>query len=941
MKLPFRTTVIIFSIFTIILACTKEIELKTEVEFSLTEQHKAEGYVNEDLPTTVIVIPEEILEEFSYSYSYSVSKGEGHFRDGSGDVFPQNENIALNPFSASMMYVGTKAGDHLVKVKATDNFGFIEEVEIDYIVAAIPPVIWTATSPVKRIELGNSAQITVNFEKSEANTDVNYERRYRLKNGSGELTELSVETETEAEVVGEFTEFQPILPGTYTLNFTPLKLGVMELSFDLKGDNGEEFTAELSFDVLEEIVDTVIPEITLLGDNPFTVQSDSNYKDPGAQALDDVDGDITGDIVVDASGVDMSQVGTYQVTYNVSDSSGNAAVEVLRTVKVIIGDDSGNSGNDILAFEIKGQTAVSITAGDSHTVTLNVPFGTEVIVSPTVLVVSAGATVSPARTASQNFKNPVTYVVTSENGNVQEWVIRVNINAPIDLIPPVITLTGNNPQILEVGRPYAELGAMATDDFDGNVTDNIIVNNSTINTNLLGDYFVTYDVADAAGNPAVQVTRTVRIADTTSPVITLLGGNLSIAVGDTFIEPGYSATDNLDGNITGKVTVGGNINTDTVGDYMITYDVIDDAGNGAVQVIRTVEVVDTIAPVITLTGTNIMMEVGEDFSEPGFSATDNVDGDITGDVTIGGNLNTNIVGIYTVTYDVSDTSSNVAVQKARSVEVRDTTAPVIALTGSITSVGVGQTYVEPGYSANDNVDGNLTANVNVGGNLNISIVGTYTVTYDVSDAAGNAAIQERRTVEVIDTTPPVISLTGGRVSMKVYRSFPEPGYSALDNIDGNLIGSVIVGGNLNANSVGIYTVTYNVSDNAGNTAVQKSRTVEVTPLVTSFDPSTGTYRAPAGTTVTVSLSSGGSGSGTGSASGGGGSASTCWGITGSGCRGTDSYTFIMPASERVSFTASHSGVGSSNSTQLTIESNNESQSYSMNAGAAGTSIPTN
>ncbi len=935
MKNLIQSTAIIFSIFIILLACTKEINLKTEVEFTVIEQHKADGFINEHLLTTVTVVPEEILEEFSYSYSYSVSKGEGHFRDRLGNIFPQNENIAFNPLSTSMMYVGIKAGDHLVKVIATDNYGFTKEVEIDYSIVEIPPVVWTATSPVKRIELGNSAQITVKFEKSEANSAANYKRRYGLVSGSGTLTELSEQVDVESD------GFEPIVPGTYPLNFTPDELGMVELFFELKGDDGEEFIAELGFEVLEEIVDTVVPEIILLGDNPFMVQRGSNYKDPGVQALDDLDGDITGDIVIDTSEVDMSRLGTYKVTYNVSDSSGNAAVEVVRTVEVIAGDDSGNSDNDILAFEINGQIAVSIPDNVGHSVTLNVPFGTEVVVTPTVLVVSPAATVSPARTIPQNFENPVTYMVMSEIGIVQEWVIRVNINAPVDSTPPVITLTGNNPQIIEVGQPYAELGATATDNFDGNVTNSVIVNNSTININQLGDYSVTYDVTDAAGNPAVQVTRTVQVADTTSPVITLAEGSLILAVGDIYIEPGYSALDNLDGNITGKVTVGGNLNAKAVGDYTITYDVTDEAGNDAVQVTRTVEVVDTIAPVITLTGAGISMEVGEEYSEPGFSATDNADGDITAIVTVGGNLNTNVVGIYTLTYDVGDTSGNDAVQVTRSVEVVDTTVPVIELMGSIITVGIGQTYVEPGYSANDNVDGILTGSVVVGGNLNTNALGTYTITYDVRDDAGNVAIQKRRTVEVVDSTPPVILLSGGRVSMKVNRSFPEPGYYASDNVDGNLTGRVVVGGDLNANSVGIYTVTYNVSDNAGNTAVQKSRTVEVTPLVTSFDPSTGIYRAPAGTTVTVTLSSGGSGSGTGSASGGGGSASTCWGSSGTGCRSTDSYTFIMPASGQVSFTANHSGGGSSNSTQLAIASNNESQSYSMNGGAAGSRIPTN
>lgn len=937
MKNLIRTTALIFSIFTFILACTKEISLKTEVEFSVIEQHVASGYVDQDLSTTITVVPEAILEEFSYSYSYSVTDGNGHFRNRSGEIVPQNENIALNPLTATIMYVGSESGEHIVRVIATDNYGFTEEVEIEYTLAEIPPVVWTATSPVKRIELGNSAQITVNFEKSEANTEVNYERRYRLVAGSGELTAVS------SQAIVDNNEFQPITSGTYELNFTPEDLGVMELSFDLKGDDGEEFRAELSFEVLEEIADTVAPETILLGDNPLIVTTGSIYLDPGATATDDVDGDISENIVIDAFDVNTSVSGSYQVTYNVNDSSGNVADEVVRTVEVTAWDDLRNSDNTILEFEIQGQNTATIINEVDHTVTMNVPFGTEVMVAPIVLIISADATVTPTMSAQQNYANPVTYVVKAENGEIQEWVVSVRINDPIDTTPPAITLTGDNPQIIEVGQAYSELGATATDNFDGNLTEGIIVNSGTVNTNLVGDYTVTYNVSDAAGNTAAQITRTVRVADTTPPVITISNGSLSIAVGDSYIEPGYSATDNLDGNITGNVMVGGNLDTNTVGNYTVTYDVTDNQGNAAVQATRTVEVIDTTVPVIELTGSSVTMSVGQAYSEPGFSATDNYDGNITGNVTVGGNLNVNTVGTYTVTYDVRDTSLNAAVQKTRSVQVIDTTVPVITLVGGFTSVSVGQSYVDPGYSANDNVDGNLTGNVMFGGNLDTNTLGTYTVTYNVSDAAGNDAVQKSRAVQVIDTTPPVIFLSGGSVSLKVGRSYPEPGYSASDNIDGDLSGSVIVGGNLNTNAVGTYTVTYDISDASANSAIQKSRTVMVTPRVTSFDASTGIYTAPEGSEVTVSLFSGGSGSGTGAVNGGGRSANTCFGGAGSGsCSSADSYTFFMPASESVSFTASHSsGGGSSNSTGLTIASNDESQSYTMNVGAAGTSIPTN
>jgi hypothetical protein len=79
--------------------------------------------------------------------------------------------------------------------------------------------------------------------------------------------------------------------------------------------------------------DTTLPVITLLGENPVTVEVGDTYTDAGAIATDTYDGDITSSIVT-ISNVDTAVLGTYEVFYNVSDASGNAAVEVTRTVNV-------------------------------------------------------------------------------------------------------------------------------------------------------------------------------------------------------------------------------------------------------------------------------------------------------------------------------------------------------------------------------------------------------------------------------------------------------------------------------------------------------------------------------------------------------------------------------------------------------------------------------
>ena len=58
-------------------------------------------------------------------------------------------------------------------------------------------------------------------------------------------------------------------------------------------------------------------------------------------------------------------------------------------------------------------------------------------------------------------------------------------------------------------------------------------------------------------------------------------------------------------------------------------------------------------------------------------------------------------------------------------------------------------FTDPGYSAEDEVDGDITDKVIVTGTVDISAVGTYTISYDVSDAAGNEAT-ETRTVTVVE-----------------------------------------------------------------------------------------------------------------------------------------------------------------------------------------------
>jgi hypothetical protein len=92
------------------------------------------------------------------------------------------------------------------------------------------------------------------------------------------------------------------------------------------------------------------PTITLLGSASVTLTVGDAYTDAGATATDSLDGDLTAKIVTD-NPVNVAQVGTYTVTYNVKDSSGNAATPVTRSVRVqAIGGSTGGGGATGLEF---------------------------------------------------------------------------------------------------------------------------------------------------------------------------------------------------------------------------------------------------------------------------------------------------------------------------------------------------------------------------------------------------------------------------------------------------------------------------------------------------------------------------------------------------------------------------------------------------------------
>ena len=235
----------------------------------------------------------------------------------------------------------------------------------------------------------------------------------------------------------------------------------------------------------------------------------------------------------------------------------------------------------------------------------------------------------------------------------------------------------------------------------------------------------------------------------------LLGGKeLQVEYGEQFHDPGYRVVLRGDDFFTNgieidtNVIVSGQVTGEKLGRYAINYRV-QWMGMEA-DAIRLVQVADTVQPTISLVPDSPDLQPAPQYQEAGFSAFDNYDGDITAQVK-------RVEEPGKVTYTVMDSSGNLA-SVERKIPLFDDYPPSISLVGSNQlAIPLGEAFQEPGYTASDMRDGDLSARVVV--SIDHPFVryqpNTYHLTYRVTDSDGHEAIAER-TVATIPCTPPTI-----------------------------------------------------------------------------------------------------------------------------------------------------------------------------------------
>ena len=544
-------------------------------------------------------------------------------------------------------------------------------------------------------------------------------------------------------------------------------------------------------------LDFYSPIVRIIGDNPVSHPVGTPYTDAGVE-INDYGSTLTSTV----STVDDNVFGIYKVTYTASDGINDDTI-VYRTVKVGLRPDATINGDNpykLEKFDVYTDPGITINDSNSSLITT----------TSTVNNLEVGT-----YTVNYAVSNPAFTEVFSRT-------VRVD-----DTVPPVITISGDNPYILERFDPYVDPGATA--DLGSEITNTDLSN--VQNTNI-GTFDVVYTAYD--GNTTVTATRTVNVVDTVPPVITILGDNpYTLERFDPYVDPG--ATVDRGSILTTDLTAVNNILSHG-SSFDVTYTATD--GNTAHDVTqtRTVNVLDRKPPQITLLGDNpYQMQPGIDFRtvDPLFEV------DLGTSVTID---YSNVVDTHTSTFTVVYTASdgvNPDVSLTRQVAINDTVSPIVTLNGaSIITLERYDPYSDEGVTLDPG-----SVLVSTTSTLDNTVVGSYTITYEATDYI-NPNTTNVRTINVVDTTPPIVTLNGSSsVILERYGVFADidegvdiepPGtllsldISQLDNTTPSRTGTS-------------YTVTYTAVDDHNNTTDITREVVvrdTVPPVVTLNNAST-------------------------------------------------------------------------------------------------------
>lgn len=328
----------------------------------------------------------------------------------------------------------------------------------------------------------------------------------------------------------------------------------------------------------------------------------------------------------------------------------------------------------------------------------------------------------------------------------------------VDITPPEFVDIPEKTMIIGDKIPNLKEGVIVKDNYYPESKLSITVDTSKVITNRVGQYIITYRVFDPSGNESSQ-TVILKIIDPIPPLITLTKP-LTMEVFQSFIWQNYmTIKDNVDTIVIIEID-DSCVNYHEIGSYEIVIKATDRSGNQTVEQL-VIDIRDTTKPVITLKSKPPGIVVYQPITRAVLesyviSISDNYDDLMLEDLIIVHDIESDVLGTYTIYYEISDKSGN-KTQLKLNVSVIDPIKPIIILTKSLI---LDVFSVEPfwidyfTFSDNFTPTEKLTYKFTV--NPKMNIIGKYPLTLEVTDSSQNKAIYQDYVV-IVDRIPPLIT----------------------------------------------------------------------------------------------------------------------------------------------------------------------------------------
>ncbi len=628
---------------------------------------------------------------------------------------------------------------------------------------------------------------------------------------SGAIVSYTAPTASEYDETSGNTNNLPVacIPDTGTL----FSMGSTSVTCTATSQIDSGITSSVSFTVA--VADMNAPVITITGSSSETLTVGDIFVDQGATALDDVDGDVTSSIT-SSSTVDTAMIGSYAVTYAVSDIAGNMS-SLVRSVEVVASssDNQATSTVDIFSSvngmgDITPNGTTTLNLGDSQTYTITPQDGYKI----DKLVIDGQDT---------NATTSYTFASTTESHTITAFFSPISQGGGggSQDVPPVgPTTASSSTHVINATSSVHDISVewdMATGTlpvsgysyiFDSSASsspDAVIDTDGLFATSTLadGEWYFHVQAIDSNGNIGIVLSVGPYIiqtdstsTDTTSPTtpvptVVQTGSSTATLSWTTSTDDvavvsylyGFStSSDTLPTTLVSGTTTSVDVTLED-GIWYASVQAVDAAGNASLVGTTTSLVVDTGRPVITLNGTStVTLYLHDSYTEQGATAFDDIYGDITSSIQMLGSVDTDTVGDYTITYVVTDASGNIANPVVRTIHViADTTSPTtpvptVVQTGSSTATLSWTTSTDDvavvsylyGFStSSDTLPTTLVSGTTTSVDVTLED-GIWYASVQAVDAAGNASLVGTTTSLVVDTgAPTAVTNISGSVPLSL------------------------------------------------------------------------------------------------------------------------------------------------------------------------------